>query len=243
MVKIFEPDISSFNYMLEQVGKDLTLNGSTPIRAVLSSIPVNANNHDDKYISTLYPVKQGDLVDYLDSKWLIVSQVNGQRIIKYKGIMRKCNNFITVNSVNGLYKVDCIVTDKASLNTNVSTYITTLDIENYIWISNTEFNNNIKLNDIYLIGNLNYKVVGIDDISNNGLLILKMEFSAEPQVLPSYSITITNGDTFTTDTETPIQLNIEQKDGETVLTEPLPVIFTSNDISIATVDSLGIMFP
>lgn len=243
MVKLFEPDISSFNYMLEQVGKDLTLNGSTPIRAILSSVPVNANNHDDKYISTLYPIKQGDLVDYINSKWLIVSQVNGQRIVKYKGVMRKCTHSMIINADGVLYEVPIIVTDKISLNTDSNTYFVTLDNEIYILVANDAINSNIKIDDIYKIGNWNYEVQNIDDISKSGLLYIKMDFTAEEQVLPSYSITITNGDTLTTDMDTPVQLNVEQKDRDTVLTEPLPMIFTSSDETIAIVDTLGYVTP
>ncbi|MFA7157383.1 MAG: Ig-like domain-containing protein [Bacilli bacterium] len=243
MVKLFDPDVSSFNYMLEQVGKDLTLNNLIPIKAILSSIPVNTNNHDDKYISTLHPIKQGDLVDYLSSKWLIVSQVNGQRIVKYKGIMRKCTHLMTLNIGGILHKVPCIVTDKISLNTDSSTYISTLDNEIYILVANDAINSNIKINDIYKIGNLNYNVKNIDDISKSGLLYIKMDFSEEAQVLPVYSISITNTEPLETDTATPIQINIEQKDRDTVLTELLPVIFTSSDQAIATVDSTGLVTP
>ena len=243
MVKLLDPDVSSFNYMLQEVGKDLLLNGSTTIRALLSSTPVNADNHDDKYISTLSPIKQGDLVDYLDCKWLIVSQVNGQRVVNYKGIMRKCTHSMTLNISGALHTVHCIVTDKISLNIDSTTYISSLDNEIYILVANDAINSNIKINDIYKIGNLNYKVKNIDDISKSGLLYIKMDFSEEAQVLPVYSISITNTEPLETDTATPIQINIEQKDGDTVLTELLPVIFTSSDEDIATINSTGLVTP
>jgi len=243
MVNIFNPDERAFNYMLEQTGKELTLNGSTQIKAILSSVPVNANGYDDKYLSTLSPIKQGDMVDYLLSQWIVISQINGMRTVKYKGIMRKCNNTMIVNVSGILHVVPIIVTDKVALNVDVSTYITTLDNQIYIVVQNDAINSNIKINDIYKIGNLNYKVVNIDDISISGLLYIKMDFSAEQQILPNYSVEILNGESFTTNVGTPVQLNIQQKDGDVILTEPLPAIFTSSDEAIATVDSLGMVDP
>lgn len=232
---------TDFQYLLNSAGQDVLIDGKSA-RALITNTNLT-ESQDNKKITTLENIECGFLIDYDNGKWLIISEVNGKRYNKYKGIMQKCNNTLTVNVAGIIYRVPCIVTDKVNLNTNTSTYITTLDNEIYIMIANDTINNNIKINDIYKIGNLNYKVKNIDDISKSGLLIMKMEFTAEEQVLPSYSITITNGDTLTTDTATPVQLNIEQKDKDTVLTEPLPMVFTSSDTSIATVNSTGLVTP
>lgn len=232
---------TDFQYLLNSAGQDVLIDGKSA-RALITNTNLT-ESQDNKKITTLENIECGFLIDYDNGKWLIISEVNGKRYNKYKGIMQKCNNTLTVNVAGIIYRVPCIVTDKVNLNTNTSTYITTLDNEIYIMIANDTINNNIKINDIYKIGNLNYKVKNIDDISKSGLLIMKMEFTAEEQVLPSYSITITNGDTLTTDTATPVQLNIEQKDKDTVLTQPLSMVFTSSDTSIATVNSTGLVTP
>ena len=232
---------TDFQYLLNSAGQDVLIDGKSA-RALITNTNLT-ESQDNKKITTLENIECGFLIDYDNGKWLIISEVNGKRYNKYKGIMQKCNNTLTVNVAGIIYRVPCIVTDKVNLNTNTSTYITTLDNEIYIIIANDTINYNIKINDIYKIGNLSYKVKNIDDISKSGLLIMKMEFTAEEQVLPSYSITITNGDTLTTDTATPVQLNIEQEDKDTVLTEPLPMVFTSSDTSIATVNSTGLVTP
>jgi hypothetical protein len=234
-------DPKDFKHLLNMAGQDILING-TPARALITNTNLTESK-DNRNISTLENIECGYLIDYDDGKWLIVSEVSGKRYNKYKGIMQKCNNTLTVNIAGILNYIPCIVTDRVSLNTDTSTYITTLDNEIYILVANNTINSNIRVNDIYKIGNLNYQVMNIDDISKSGLLIMKMKFTAKEQVLPNYLITITNGDTLTTDTATPIQLNIEQKDGDTVLTEPLPVIFKSSNSSIATVDSTGLVTP
>lgn len=232
---------TDFQYLLNSAGQDVLIDGKSA-RALITNTNLTESK-DNKKITTLENIECGFLIDYDNGKWLVVSEVNGKRYNKYKGIMQKCNNILTINIAGILYRVPCIITDRASLNTDTSTYITTLDNEIYILVANNTINSNIKVNDIYKIGNLNYQVKNIDDISKSGLLIMKMKFTETKQVLPNYSISITNGDTLTTDTATPVQLNIEQKDKDTVLTEPLPVIFKSSNSSIATVDSTGLVTP
>lgn len=222
-------------------GQDILINGISA-RALITNTNLTESK-DNRNISTLENIECGYLIDYDDGKWLIVSEVSGKRYNKYKGIMQKCHNTLTVNIAGILHRVPYVVTKKVNLNIDVTYYLTVLENEIYILVANNTINSNIQLNDIYKIGRYNYKVISMDDISRPGLLLMKMKYSEEGQVLPNYSITILNGNTLTTDTATPVQLNVEQKDGETVLTDPLPMVFTSSDISIATVDSTGMVTP
>lgn len=232
---------TDFQYLLNSAGEEILIKG-TPSRALITNTNLT-ESRDNKKITTLDNIECGFLIDYDSKKWLIISEVSGKRYNKYKGIMQRCNNTMIVNVAGILYHVPCIVTDRASLNTDTTQYITTLDTEIYIMVANDATNSNIKVNDIYKIGNLNYQVSNIDDISKSGLLVMKMEFTLTEQVLPNYSISITNTEPLTTDTATPVQLTVEQKDGTTVLTNPLPMVFSSSNNAIATVDSTGLVTP
>jgi hypothetical protein len=240
-LNLFSPNENDFNYILANAGRDILING-IPTRALITNTSLNESN-DNKKITTLTNIERGFLIDYDNKKWLIISEVNGKRYGKYKGIMQRCNNTMTLNIAGILYDLPCIVTDRVGLSIDYTQYLATLDTEIYIMVANNAINSNIKVNDIYKIGNLNYKVTNIDDISKYGLLILKVEFSADEQVLPSYSITITNTEPMITNVETPVQLTVEQKDGTAVLTEPLPMVFVSSDELVATVDNLGLVTP
>ena len=236
---LFDFNNNDFDFILGEAGTEVLING-TPSRALITNNPLSESK-DTKKITTLNNVERGFLVDYDGYKWLVVS--GDKRYSKYKGIMQRCNNFIIVNVSGALYHVPCIVTDRVSLNVDTNTYFATLDTEIYILVANDAINSNIKVNDIYKIGIRNYEVQNIDDISKSGLLVMKMKFTASEQVLPNYSITITNTEPLTTNVDAPVQLTIEQKDGTTILTEPMPVVFVSSDESIAIVSETGYVTP
>lgn len=240
---IFRYVDSDFNYIQSMVGDDILINNSTQVKkAVINNLPVNSQS-DLRTISSTEELNGGDYITWDSGKWLIISEIGHKRFNYYKGIMQKCHNTLTVNVAGNLYRVPCIVTDRINLNTDTSTYITTLDNEIYILVANNTINSNIKVNDIYKVGKLNYQVKSIDDITKSGLLIMKMKFTEEEQVLPNYSISITNVLPVLTDIETPVQLTFEIKDGDTIITNPLPVVFTSSDEEVAIIDKDGLINP
>lgn len=251
MVKLFNPDVLSFNYMLEQVGKDLTLNGNTPIRAILSSIPVNANNHDDKYISTLSPIKQGDIVDYLLSKWLIVSQVNGQRIVKYKGIMRKCNYSIKFNFEGNVKSFPAIIETK-TLDISTGQYISLPVGKVLVSLSDTVDTRDIILAQRFIIMGSAWKVVGIDK-SQEGLLVLNCDLdlfnSYDDQVneiadrwtyeiTHTYVLTIVNGETAGVNLSDIYTITATVTDNGVTMTNP-DITYLSDNNEVVSIDNLG----
>jgi len=236
---------SNMDFLLYEMGEDFLLNGIIQ-RGLFIEATEKISQYNDIILTSKIPFEAGGLVFYQNSNWLMISEIqnnNEQDSSIYRVRIRKCNNTLTLNISGILYTVPCIVTDKITLNIDSTTYISTLDNEIYTLVANDAINSNIKVNDIYTIGNLNYQVQNIDDISKSGLLYIKMDFTAEEQVFPNYSITITNTEPLTTDATTPVQLNVEQKDGTTILTELLPVVFTSSDELVATVSATGYVTP
>lgn len=242
-MNLFKHIDSDFNYIQSMAGDDILLNDNTEIKkAIVNNLPVSSQ-FDLRTISSTSELDRGDCITWDSGKWLIISEIGHKRFNYYKGIMQKCNNNLTANIAGILYRVPCIVTDRVNLNTDTSTYITTLDNEIYILVANNTINSNIKVNDIYKVGKLNYQVKSIDDISKSGLLIMKMKFSETEQVLPNYSISITNVLPVLINIETPVQLTFEIKDGDTIITNPLPVVFTSSDEEVAIIDKDGLINP
>ena len=233
------------DFILYEKGETFQINGVSQ-KGLFTEATEKISFYDDIIVTCTIPLETGSMIQYQSHTWLIISQVQNNNDADskiYRARIRKCNNVLTLNVSGILHTVTCIVTDKISLNIDSTTYISTLDTEIYILIQNNSLNNNIKLNNIYKIGNLNYKVVNIDDISKQGLLYIKLDFTVEAQVLPNYSIEILNGEIATTNIESPVQLDIQIKNGETIFTDPLPVVCVSNNELVATVDSLGYVTP
>jgi len=181
----------------------------------------------------------GEIVEFDNSNWICVMNDTTSKISDV-GIIERCNNVLQFYDKNSiLYDVPCIV-GKGSISLDEQKIISTLDSEIAIQISNTSITRQIPMNYVFKIGLRNYMVVNIDDITVPGLLLIKMAYSEVEQVFPSYSLTILNGDSIQADINTPVQLNIQVKDRETIITSPL-LIFTSSNNLIATVSSTGLV--
>ncbi|AFM41008.1 hypothetical protein Desaci_2033 [Desulfosporosinus acidiphilus SJ4] len=245
MVKLFDPDASSFNYMLEQMGKDLTLNDTTQIRAILSSIPVNANNHDDKYISTLSPLKQGDKVDYLLSKWLVVSQVNGQRIVKYKAIMRKCNYNVNFN-FDGYVKNFPTFIEGKIFDVQSGQYIMLPVGKILVTLQENPDTLAIVINQRFISMNSPWKITGIDR-TVKGLITLSCDLDLwganddkinEIADVVTYTVAFTDVSPVSVDIGSTYQTNISMaKDGASVT---FPVTYSSDNGNVS-VDANGLL--
>ena len=235
----------NMDFLLYEKGEPFLLNGILN-KGLFVKATDKISKNDEVILTTKFPYESGGLIYYQNQYWLMVSEIqndNNHDVNIYRVRIRKCNNILTVNIGGILHNVPCIVMDKISLNIDSSTYISTLDSQIYILLQDNVINSNIKINDIYKIGKLNYSVQNIDDLSQSELLYIKMIFTAEEQVLPDYSIEILNGESATTNIDTPVQLITQQKDGDIILAEPLPVIFSTSNEAIATVSSIGLVTP
>lgn len=186
----------------------------------------------------------GDIVTYDNSNWICVNNDTTSQISDV-GIIERCNNTLSFYSSNIPYSIPCIIGSQISLTTTLSTdenkYIQTLSNEIFVRVGANSDTLLIKENMQFKIGLKNYKVESISDIVENGLLVMKMVFEASETVLPVYTVEILNGSTVSTQQGNTIQLNIQVKDNDIVLTSPPPVIFSSSNVSIASVSSSGLI--
>lgn len=189
-----------------------------------------------------YEVKVGDIFEFDGAKWICTD-------VTYTTVSKSCTvtkSYYDLNVYkNGiLYKVPCIVEDITklySMGTDETKYIIQPSTDIVVRVPNNEVTTLIKRDEVYQIGLSNYKVVDISDIINPGLLILKLEWTAEEQHLPNYSINILNGDNIQVNVSDSLQMQCEVLDGDIVLSPTPPLIYTSSDESIATIDSDGVV--
>jgi len=204
------------------------------------SNPLNEGKYDKKIhmpIETV--VNTGSIVEWEGSKWIIISNIDNLQAYKTASMIKSNNTIQFYDSTSTLHTIHCIIS-KGLISLDEQKIISTLDSEIAIQISNTDITRQIPMNYVFKIGLRNYTVVNIDDITVNGLLILKMVYSEVEQVFPSYSLTILNGDSIQADINTPVQLNIQVKDRETIITSPL-LTFTSSNNLIANVSNTGLV--
>ena len=189
-----------------------------------------------------YKVKIGDIFEFDGAKWICTD-------VTYTTVSKSCTvtkSFYDLNVYkNGiLYKVPCIVEDLTrlySMGTDENKYIIQPSTDIIIRVPNNEVTTLIKRDEIYKIGMSQYKVVDISDIINPGLLILKLEWTAEEQHLPNYSINILNGDNIQVNVNDSLQIQCEVLDGDIVLSPTPPLVFSSSDETIATIDNNGVV--
>ncbi len=177
----------------------------------------------------------GQYVVWEDNDWLITN-IDCDSTVQTKGIMQKCNNQISLYINDVLHKIPCCV-DSARirlLNTDSNKYLEVPSTDVFIRIANNELTQNIKRNDIYKIGEQNYRVSDISDILEPGLLILKIAWVAEKQDLAKYKIKILNGDISISQSQQ-LFLNVEIYKDDEILPSPLPYSFISSNENIAIV--------
>jgi len=245
---LFEP-IDDFSYLLDNIGKDIQINNN-PVKAVISSTNINKNN-DDKYISTLEPINQGDLILYNNLNWLIISEVNGQRIIKYKGIMRKCNFTIKFNFLGNIKPFPSILETKV-LDIESGQYVTLPIGKIIVMLQDNVDTRDIILGQRFLIMGQAWKVMGIDK-SKNGLITLNCEddlFNANDdkvneiadrwqyEITHTYILTITNSDTAAVNINDILIVNVTVTDNGVTMTNP-DITYLSSDSNIVSVDNSG----
>ena len=184
-------------------------------------------------------IKHTDKVSLIENTYIVVSKQEDSKGYDLCYIQRSNNTLLFYDSSSTLHSIPCIIS-KGSISLDEQKIISILDSEIAVQISNTSITRQIKINNVYRIGLRNYTVTDINDITIPGLLLLKMVYSEVEQVIPSYSLTILNGDSIQADINTPVQLNIQVKDRETIITSPLLIFASSNNL-IAIVSSTGLV--
>ncbi len=120
----------------------------------------------------------GSIIEWNSIKWLCTS-VEFYSDTYYYGKIQKCVYSLTINK-NGISSEVPIVIESAvrlySLGQDSTKYINTLSDEIIVY---TPSSANIEVDDVYKIGRRNYKVMTVQDVLIDGLLVVKMEVTVE----------------------------------------------------------------
>jgi len=132
----------------------------------------------------------GDIVTWNSNKFL-VTDIDENQNIQTKGTIQLCNNTISFYNKSGiswvLNEIPCIIDSNVrlySMGTDENKYLSIPSTDIVVRVSNTTISSQIKRDDIFKIGMQNYEVVDLNDVIENGLIILKMKWCDEEQVIP-----------------------------------------------------------
>ena len=186
-------------------------------------------------------ISVGDYIYWKDVNWLCTN-IDSDDTVQNKGIIQRCNNIITLVKNNITYNIPCCVEGSVQLyrlRLEENKYLSNVDDNIIIRVPNNSTTILMNVNDVYKIGKWNYKLTNISDVVEPGLLILKFEIVFDEQELPTYTISILNGESLQIAQSQSLTLNVGvYEDGELLTTSP-PYSFVSSDETIATVNNSG----
>ena len=225
-------------------GKSVIISDVTTQVIIQSHLnPLNEGKYDKKiHIPIETVVNTGSIVEWEGNKWIIISNIDNLQAYKTASMIKSNNTLQFYDSTSTLHSIPCIIS-KGSISLDEQKIISTLDSEIAIQISNTSITRQIPMNYVFKIGMRNYSVTDINDITVNGLLLIKMVYSEVEQVVPThnYSVDILNGLTASITQSGTLQLNISITDNSIEIS-PTPIIsYVSSDESVCTVDSSGLV--
>ena len=168
MFNLLQTNNTDFQYILDNLGQDIQINNN-PTRALITNTPIKSD-HNDKHISTLTEIKQGDRIQYNDLYWLIISEVNGKRYEKYKGAIRACNHIIGFKINNEPVCIP-VIAYGSSIGVTTNQYISVPENEIILTLQKNDISEQIKINDTFIKWSKLYTVIGID-LTQYGLINL-----------------------------------------------------------------------
>lgn len=239
MINLFDNNIDDFTFLLDQMGSDVLINNN-PVKALITNTNLE-QNYDDRRISSISPLKRGDIVIYNDKKYMIISEVNDQRYNKYKGIMRHLPHHIIINSACRFCHLDCYIST-SNLGVIDGRILSMPDGDITVISNNLIEDFDLKIDARFILHGQAFKVTGIDRFSKPGMLIL----TCEKDLIDEQADDLING--IAGGLSCPVNFvsnNTELTVGNTyqltwTSAEDAPVIFTSSDETVATVDVNGI---
>lgn len=232
-------DTDDLEFIHSQIGTDVYINDSATVTRVLITNTNLAQNYDDKKISSLSPLNRGDIVVYTGEKYMLISEINGQRYNKSKGIMRQLPHTVIVNDACNFIHLDCYIT-VGDLGVTDGKVLSVLDGNITVYTRN---NVDVKLASRFFIHGQPFKITGIDSFSQQGILILSCDKDLIDTVKDDLINDIAGGLSCHVDiTNEPTSIMI----GSTLQlawtsTNNVPVVFTSSNNTIATVDAKGLV--
>lgn len=248
-MNLFDFPNNDYLYLLSMAGDDIYINNDTmPKKALINNLPVN-RQADIRTIATKEEIKRGDLINWDNEYWLIISEIGHKRYTYYKGIIQRCNYNIKFNFEGTIKQFPAIV-DSRVFDVETNQYLSIPAGKIVVTMQSNVDSENINIGQRFIKMKQAWKVTGIDR-TKNGLLMLYCDLDIiissddlENEIANAgdyvYTLEITNGETSSIQEGSTLQLNVVVKLNGNVVTDKT-ISFSCDNTSIATVDDTGLV--
>ena len=199
-------------------------------------------------------ISVGNIVLWNSENW-ICTETDTTSEVSDVGLISRCNNVLKFydKNQNILYNIPCII-QNSNIKLDNDKFMFLPADEHILICSNNADSSNIDLNTRFILNDNAYSIIGIDNISNQGLLNIRIkddqinsDDNLDLSIANYYShqivreIYILNGTSasllFNNAT---LQLNTICKDNNVIVDNPI-ITYSSSNINIATVSSTGLI--
>ena len=219
-MNIFDFPSNDYFYLLSMAGDDIKINDNPETKkALINNLSVN-RQADIRTISTTSEIKRGDLINWDNENWLIISDIGHKRYSYYKGIIQKCNYNIKFNFQGTIKEFPAIVDSKV-FDVETNQFFSVPAGKIVVTMQSNVDSENINIGQRFIKMKQAWKVTGIDR-TKNGLLMLYCDLdtiTASDDVVNEvanagdyvYTIEITNGEIASIQEASTLQLNAQVK--------------------------------
>lgn len=191
MFNLFETESinNDIKNLIESAGRNVLINNVARKVLISTNTNLKISEFEDRYIHSTHSIQRGDLIQYNNENYLIISESATRRNEKYKALMRHCNTNIEIivvelidtgekdyrgapiyNEVETTITVPSIV-DSKTFSVDSGNAINLVNNQITVTVQDNEQTRGIAINDTFIVNGQNRKLVNID-YSKNGLLIL-----------------------------------------------------------------------
>lgn len=241
-----------FDFLLYEKGTDIIYNGISK-RVLIKDSDSIINYEDDKQLYTDFSINTGDLIQYKNSNWFVISQIDKHEKT-YRSRIRKVEQSFKIILDNRLYTFPAIF-EPANQSVETSSTINVWSGNLKVILQDTDLSKNIDVNLEFIKMGAKWKVDGYttEHLGLRTLYCEKGQFGtnddqvneiADTNLLAHYNLIITNGNSIQMGVNQTLQLNVIATvtiGGKlSILTNP-QINYSSSDTTKATVDSNGLI--
>ena len=134
-----------------------------------------------------YEVKIGDIFEFDENHWLCLDTKTSS--VNESCSVLKCNNAISLFVNNRIHQIPVAIEDAIrfhDLDIEDTKYFSIPDSKIIMLVPDNQLTNgNVRRGDVYNLSNDSYRVIDRNSVIKPGLIVLKLEYTSEEQILPS----------------------------------------------------------